>query len=103
MAYCLGVDLGTTYTAAATQRDGVVESFSLGGRAASVPSVLFLRDDGQFLAGEAAARRALTEPGRVAREFKRRVGDPTPILLGGTPYAAENLELEASISKLRRV
>jgi actin-like ATPase involved in cell morphogenesis len=27
----------------------------------------------------------------VGREFKRRVGDPTPIILGGTPYAAEML------------
>jgi actin-like ATPase involved in cell morphogenesis len=33
----------------------------------------------------------VTEPGRVAREFKRRVGDPTPILLGGSPIGAELL------------
>ena len=56
-----------------------------------MPSVVFLRDDGEFLIGEAATRRAATDPGRVAREFKRRVGDPTPIILGGTPYAAEML------------
>src|SRR5690606_27774407 len=36
-------------------------------------------------------RRANTDPGRVAREFKRRVGDPTPIILGGSPYPAEML------------
>ena len=78
MAYYLGIDLGTTYTAAAAERDGVVESLTLGNRTASVPSVVYLRDDGEILVGEAATRRATTDPGRVAREFKRRVGDPTP-------------------------
>ena len=65
------------------QRHG--RGVTLGNRTASVPSVVFLRDDGEFLIGEAATRRAATDPGRVAREFKRRVGDPTPIILGGTP------------------
>jgi actin-like ATPase involved in cell morphogenesis len=91
MTYCLGIDLGTTYTAAAAERAGVVEALTLGNRTASVPSVVFLRDDGEILVGEAATRRAASDPGRVAREFKRRVGDPTPIILGGTPYAAEML------------
>jgi actin-like ATPase involved in cell morphogenesis len=91
MAYYLGIDLGTTYTAAAIERGGTVEALTLGNRTASVPSVVFLRDDGEILVGEAATRRASSEPGRVAREFKRRVGDPTPIILGGTPYAAEML------------
>jgi actin-like ATPase involved in cell morphogenesis len=91
LAYYLGIDLGTTYTAAASERAGVVESLTLGNRSASVPSVVFLRDDGEILVGEAATRRATSDPGRVAREFKRRVGDPTPIILGGTPYAAEML------------
>ena len=91
MAYHLGIDLGTTYTAAAAERSGVVEALTLGNRTASVPSVVYLRDDGEILVGEAATRRATSDPGRVAREFKRRVGDPTPIILGGTPYAAEML------------
>jgi actin-like ATPase involved in cell morphogenesis len=91
VGYRLGVDLGTTYTAAAIVRDGRVEIVTLGNRAAAIPSVLLLRADGTMLVGEAANRRALSEPGRVAREFKRRLGDPTPLLLGGTPYSAESL------------
>src|SRR5690554_1096629 len=89
--YALGVDLGTTYTAAATWRDGRVEIASLGSRGAAIPSVVLLRADETFLTGETANRRALTEPDRVAREFKRRLGDLTPVLLGGAPYAAEGL------------
>jgi molecular chaperone DnaK len=91
MGYHLGIDVGTTYTAAAVHRDGRVEIETLGDRAASIPSVVFLREDSTVLTGEAAARRAVTEPGRVAREFKRRVGDSTPVLLAGSPFSAEHL------------
>jgi actin-like ATPase involved in cell morphogenesis len=91
MTYTLGLDLGTTYTAAATCRDGRCEISPLGNRSAVVPSVVHLGADGTTLVGEAAQRRLTTEPLRVAREFKRRIGDPTPLLLGGSPIAAEAL------------
>ncbi|MBK9547129.1 MAG: Hsp70 family protein [Dehalococcoidia bacterium] len=91
MSYTLGIDLGTTYTAAAVTRDGRTEIFQLGDRTASIPSTVLLREDGEMLVGDAAARRSATEPGRGAREFKRRLGDPVPLLLGGTPYSAEAL------------
>ena len=87
MGYHLGVDLGTTYTAAATRTDGRVRVVTLGTRSPVVPSVVFLRPDGQVLVGEAAARREAGEPDRLAREFKRRMGDQTPILLGGSPLS----------------
>ena len=90
MTYHLGVDLGTTYTAAAIARDGRALTTTLGSRSVAIPSVVYLGGD-ELLVGEAAARRAVTEPGRVAREFKRRVGDSTPILLGGSPIGAELL------------
>jgi molecular chaperone DnaK len=91
VAYFLGIDIGTTYTAAAVWRDGRSDVANLGNRAQSIPSVVLLRDDGTVLVGEAAERRAATEPQRVAREFKRRLGDPTPVIVGGTPYSADAL------------
>lgn len=91
MSYQLGVDLGTTYTAAAVYRDGRAQIAELGSRAAAVPSVVFVKDDEALLIGEAATRRGVGEPGRLAREFKRRFGDPTPLILGGSPYAADAL------------
>ncbi|MGH9245384.1 MAG: Hsp70 family protein [Acidimicrobiales bacterium] len=87
MAYQLGIDLGTTYSAAAVHRDGRVEVVGLGDRAAVVPSVVFLREGGDVLTGESANRRGFEEPDRVAREFKRRLGDPTPLYVGGAPWA----------------
>jgi actin-like ATPase involved in cell morphogenesis len=53
--------------------------------------VVVLREDGEVLVGEAAERRAASQPERTAREFKRRLGDPIPIVIGGTPYGAESL------------
>ena len=44
--YALGIDLGTTYTAAATFRDGRAETVALGDRAHTVPSVVLLEDGG---------------------------------------------------------
>jgi actin-like ATPase involved in cell morphogenesis len=86
--YTVGVDLGTTFAAAAVWRDGRAEISPLGMRTAEIPSVVLARPDGTFLTGEAATRRALLEPDRVAREFKRRLGDSTPLLLGGSPFSA---------------
>ncbi|MGH3569562.1 MAG: Hsp70 family protein, partial [Pseudonocardia sp.] len=81
MSYLLGIDVGTTRTAAAIGRMGAnpgeLEMVNLGDRASSVPSVLFLGVDGSVLVGEVAERRAVTDPDRVVREFKRRLGDPT--------------------------
>src|SRR5687767_2815507 len=54
MSYYLGIDLGTTYTAAAVH-DGsprrAPEVVTLGERGPTVPSVLCLQPDGGFVAG----------------------------------------------------
>jgi actin-like ATPase involved in cell morphogenesis len=91
VGYGLGVDLGTTYTAAAVRRGDVVEVLRLGVRRPEVPSVVFVPADGPVLVGEPAARRGMDQPGRLAREFKRRLGDPVPLLVGGAPYSAHAL------------
>ena len=92
--YALGIDLGTTYSAAAILRGSRVEPVALGTVAAQIPSVVVHREDDEVLTGEAAERRAVSEPARAAREFKRRLGDPVPIIVGGVPYGAEALMAE---------
>lgn len=91
MGYRLGVDLGTTFTAAAMRNGGPPSMLGLGNRALQIPSVLYLQEDGQFLVGEAAERRGATDPSRVVREFKRRIGDPIPLMVAGTPFSAQAL------------
>jgi len=67
------------------------EVLGLGNRAMQIPSVLYLRPEGGFLVGEAAEARSAAEPDRIVREFKRRIGDPVPILVAGSPFSAEVL------------
>lgn len=103
MGYALGIDLGTTFSAAGITQGDRTEIVPLGNRAATIPSVVVLRSDGEVLIGDAAVRRSLTEPMRTAREFKRRLGDPTPLLLGGTPYGAEALMAHLLAGIVRQV
>jgi actin-like ATPase involved in cell morphogenesis len=92
MGYGLGVDIGTTWTAAAIARSGSEpQVLSLGGRTAAVPTVVHVLPDRSANVGDAAERRAATDPDRIAREFKRRLGDTTPVLLGGEPWSPETL------------
>jgi molecular chaperone DnaK len=98
MSYLLGIDLGTTRTAAAIgrldARPGETEIVNLGDRSSAVPSVLYIGDDGSVVVGEAAERRAVSSPDHVVREFKRRIGDPTPLIVGGRPWAPEDLSAQ---------
>src|SRR5688572_23005044 len=95
-SFVLGIDVGTSFTAAAIGRrrpDGSVEiePLELGSRRTAVPTVVFLGDDGGVLVGEAAERRAIDQPERVVREFKRRIGDQTPIIVGELSVAPEDI------------
>ncbi|HEV7760889.1 MAG TPA: Hsp70 family protein, partial [Acidimicrobiales bacterium] len=91
MTYTLGIDLGTTYSAAAVTSAGAAEIFSLSQRATVVPSVVFVAESGEVLVGDAALRRGASDPERLCREFKRRIGDSAPLVVGGTPFSAEAL------------
>jgi YVTN family beta-propeller protein len=91
VGYLLSVDLGTTFVAAALSSGSQPEMFTLGERSVVAPALVYLGEDNTLVTGEAANRLALSSPERVAREFKRRLGDPTPIRLAGTPFAVTEL------------
>jgi molecular chaperone DnaK len=96
VVYTIGIDVGTSYSAAAvSRRDGGgfadPEPVVLGSRSIATASVVFVGDDGRLLVGDAAERRALTQPERVIREFKRRVGDSVPLIVDGWSHQAEDL------------
>jgi molecular chaperone DnaK len=94
VTYSLGIDLGTTFTSAAVYEHGRTSTIDLADRASTIPSVVFLADDGSYLVGDAATRRTLMDPARAATQFKRRFGDTTPILLGGAPISADQLSTQ---------
>ncbi|HEV7187231.1 MAG TPA: Hsp70 family protein [Blastococcus sp.] len=89
--YSLAIDLGTSFVAAAVADDRGLEMFALGDGSLVAPAAVYVRSDGRVVTGEAAARRAVSHPDRVARETKRNLGNPTPVMLGGAPYAVSGL------------
>jgi hypothetical protein len=88
MGYRLGVDLGTSFTAATIGRAGTAQGGSLGVDSAIVPSLVYIGADGEREYGKAAAERAGAEPHRVLRGFARRIGDETPMLPEAGPVTA---------------
>jgi actin-like ATPase involved in cell morphogenesis len=91
MAYRIGVDLGTTSVAAAVCDAAGVRMVALGDRTPETPTAVYLHSDGTWVTGRRAASRSVTSPGRVARGFLRRVGDPEPVIVGGEPFPVPGL------------
>ena len=91
MTYSLGVDLGTTFVAAAVARPTGVAMVPLGDQAVVAPAVVAVRPDGSIVTGDAAERRAVSQPALVARGLKRRLGDPEPVGLGDVSYPVATL------------
>lgn len=94
-SYFLAIDVGASRTAAAVARrspDGSVTTApaALGRHTDSAPSAVFV-GDGDLLFGDAAVRRGVSQPERLVREFKRRVGDGTPIRAGNRRFTPEQL------------
>lgn len=96
MSYALGIDIGTSYTAAGfntttASSTAPPEVLPLGRNTVATPSVVTLDDDLNVLVGDAAVRRAVERPDRVVREFKRRIGDEVPYSIGDVDVAAEDI------------
>jgi YVTN family beta-propeller protein len=91
VSYSLGIDLGSTFVAAARAKASTVEAVPLGDRSVVTPAAVYLNGDGTLTTGEAASRGAVCSPDRIGREFTRRLGDPTPMVLGGESYAVTAL------------
>lgn len=96
MPYVLGVDVGTSRTAAAVCRQtgstwADAEIVQLGERTPGVPTVVYFATDGSILVGDAAQLNATSDPTNAARGFSRRVGDEVPVMIGGEACTAEEL------------
>lgn len=93
--YYLAIDIGTSRTSVAIARvapDGslLATPFPLGRASDNAPTVAFAAD-GDLLFGDAAERRGNTQPDRLIREYKRRIGDDVPILAGDRAFTPEEL------------
>lgn len=91
----IGIDLGTSNSAASVLRGGrpviipSAEGVSLGGKA--FPSYVAITADGQVLVGEPARRQAASNPEGTTTAFKRRMGRRETIRLRDREFTPEQL------------
>jgi molecular chaperone DnaK len=101
----IGIDLGTSNSAAAVLRGGrptiipSAEGVSLGGKA--FPSYVAVTADGQMLVGELARRQAVANPEGTATAFKRQMGRRETIRLRERTFSPEQLSAFL-LQKIRR-
>ena len=95
MAKIIGIDLGTSNTAAAVMEGGrgtiipSAEGSSIGGKA--FPSYVAFTKDGQRLVGEPARRQAIANPDGTVTAFKRKMGENFKFNLRGQEFTPQQL------------
>ena len=101
----LGIDMGTTFTAAAVRTPGesTARVVRLERGADQVPSVVLVGADGELQIGGEAESRASTAPERIVREYKRRLGDETPMVVEGSAFSADGLAAETILWAVEQV
>ena len=91
----LGIDLGTTNSAAAVIIGGkpVIIPSAEGPTVAGkmFPSVVAFTKDGQLLVGESARRQAITNPEGTIREIKRQMGTDYKLKIFGKEYTPQQI------------
>ena len=91
----LGIDLGTTNSAAAIMEAGrpvtipSAEGPTLAGK--MFPSVVAFTKDGQLLVGEPAKRQAVTNPEGSIFEIKRKMGTNQKVTIHGKEYTPQQI------------
>ena len=95
MAKVIGIDLGTSNSAAAVMMGGkptiipAAEGASVGGKA--FPSVVAFSKDGQLLVGEPARRQAVTNPDNTVVAAKRKMGTEHTFNVQGKNYKPQQI------------
>lgn len=95
MAKVIGIDLGTSNSAAAVMMGGkpsiipAAEGASVGGKA--FPSVVAFSKDGQLLVGEPARRQAVTNPDNTVMAAKRKMGTDHTFSMQGKSYKPQQI------------
>ncbi len=96
MAKILGIDLGTSNSAAAVLEGGrpaivpSAEGTTVGGGKA-FPSYVAFTKDGQLIVGEPARRQAVSNPEGTVTAFKRKMGTDHKYVLHGKSYTPQQL------------
>ena len=95
MSRIIGIDLGTSNSAASVMEGGKAtmvpseEGTSIGGK--SFPSYVAFTQDGQLLVGEPARRQAVTNPNGTIKNVKRKMGTSEKVSALGKEYTPQQI------------
>jgi len=95
MSRIIGIDLGTSNSAASVMEGGrptmipSAEGTSAGGK--SFPSYVAFTKDGQLLVGEPARRQAVTNPDGTIKNVKRKMGSDEKVKALGKEYTPQQI------------
>ncbi|MCL1905066.1 MAG: molecular chaperone DnaK [Methanomassiliicoccaceae archaeon] len=95
MSRIIGIDLGTSNSAASIMEGGrptmipSAEGTSVGGKA--FPSYVAFTSDGQLLVGEPARRQAVTNPSGTIKNIKRKMGTNESVKVNGKEYTPQQI------------
>lgn len=95
MSRIIGIDLGTSNSAAAAMEGGrptvipSAEGTSVGGK--SFPSYVAFTKDGELLVGEPARRQAVTNPEGTIKNVKRKMGSDEKLTVFGKEYTPQQI------------
>ncbi len=95
MSKIIGIDLGTSNSAASVMEGGrptiipSAEGTSVGGK--SFPSYVAFTKDGQLLVGEPARRQAVTNPDGTIKNVKRKMGTNEKVTALGKEYTPQQI------------
>ena len=95
------IDIGTSYSSICVLgSDGkvypvkVATDISLFGGDYTLPTAVFLEENGTMLVGQAAMNKSRKNPENFSWQFKRMLGQDKPVFLGGQEYPVEKLYTE---------
>ncbi len=97
----VSIDIGTSYSSICilgpdgkAQPIDISTGASMFGSKYSMPTAVFVEEDGSIQVGQAALNSRRHTPQNFRMEFKRNLGEDTPILLGGRSFKPEDLYTE---------
>ncbi|MBN1430990.1 MAG: Hsp70 family protein [Anaerolineae bacterium] len=86
----IGIDLGTTFSAASVVKDGQPVILPVGDQRI-MPSVVGVSPDEQWLVGQSALNQWVLYPESTVRSIKRKMGSNETVLLGGNTYNPQQI------------
>ncbi|MDI9502349.1 MAG: molecular chaperone DnaK [Tissierellia bacterium] len=91
MGKIIGIDLGTTNSAAAVMEGGQATIIPNAEGNRTTPSVVAFTKSGERLVGETAKRQAITNPDRTITSIKREMGSDHKVTIEGKDYSPEEI------------